>query len=481
MSEQIIRRTGRIVDTQAAMPWLVAAGVYVLLIALAPRLLADPDTYSHIALGRWILEHHTVPTTDPFSATLQGAHWVAFEWLSQVAFATAHATGGWIGVVALAAAAVAAALGLLTRYLQREWQPTAVLAAVLVALLLTAPHILARPHILALPVMVTWIGTLIHAVDTRSPPPWLLLPLMTLWANLHASVTFGLAMSALIACDALWRAPQSERLGVFRQWTLFGILAFGAACLNPYGPEVILVTFRTVALGAALTIVTEWRSQDFSYVGSFELVMLGAFGFALYRGVTLPLLRIAMLLGVLHLSLSQIRHADLLGMLAPLFLARPLAEQFKTLAASRNVPVMRLGAWPPAAATLLLIVVTGLAALRNDVVPAVKNTPANALHALDAAKAGPILNDYNFGGYLDFVGTPPFIDGRAELYGQAYMLRHDRALNLQNIPDFLRLLEEYRIGATLLAPSTPAVALLDRLPDWRRVYADDIAVVHIRR
>lgn len=45
------------------------------------------------------------------------------------------------------------------------------------------------------------------------------------------------------------------------------------------------------------------------------------------------------------------------------------------------------------------------------------------------------------------------------------MLRHDHALNLRNLPDLLKLLDEYRIGATLLAPSTPAVALLDRSPD----------------
>jgi hypothetical protein len=68
------------------------------------------------------------------------------------------------------------------------------------------------------------------------------------------------------------------------------------------------------------------------------------------------------------------------------------------------------------------------------------------------------INDCNFGGYLDFVGIPPFIDGRAEPYGQTYILRHDRALSLRNLPDFLRLLEEYRIGATLFAFSTPAVA-----------------------
>ncbi|MGC1683539.1 MAG: hypothetical protein WA760_19655, partial [Pseudolabrys sp.] len=66
-------------------------------------------------------------------------------------------------------------------------------------------------------------------------------------------------------------------------------------------------------------------------------------------------------------------------------------------------------------------------------------------------KSSPVLNDYDFGGYLDFVGIAPFIDGRAELYGEAYMLRHDRALSLQNIPDFLRLLDGYRIQATLLA------------------------------
>jgi hypothetical protein len=43
------------------------------------------------------------------------------------------------------------------------------------------------------------------------------------------------------------------------------------------------------------------------------------------------------------------------------------------------------------------------------------------------------------------------------------------------------LLDEYRISATLLAPSTPAVALLDRSPGWQRLYADAVAVVHGRR
>jgi hypothetical protein len=267
---------------------------------------------------------------------------------------------------------------------------------------------------------------------------------MMLWANLHGNFTFGLVMIAPIARDALWRAQRSDRPIVFRQWFSFALLALGAACLNPYGPEMILVTFRTVALGAALTTVAEWRSQDFTHLGAFEAIMLGAFGFALYRGVTLPWLRIVMLFRVLHLALSQVRHADLLGMLAPIFLARPLAEQFKAIAVDGPVSLTRHKMWLPIAAVAMLVATTALASLRG-IAPAARVTPANAIQSVQLARAGPILNDYDFGGYLDFVGIAPFIDGRAELYGERYVLRHDRALGLQNLPDFLRLLDEYCI------------------------------------
>jgi len=480
MSEQIIQRTGRIADSQAAMPWIVAVAIYVLLMVLGPRLLADPDTYSHIALGRWILQHHAVPSVDPFSQTMRGAPWVAFEWLSQVLYAGALWLGGWVGVVALAAAAVAAAFGLLTRFLLRQWQPVPTLIAVLAAFVLASPHILARPHVLALPLMAAWVGSLIRAVDERRAPPWQLLPLMTLWANLHGSFTFGIAIVGVIACEALWNSPPSERMRVAGQWAFFGFAALVAACINPFGPAIILVTFKTAALGDALSIITEWRPQDFSHLGAFEAIMLASFGYALFRGMRLPPLRILMLFGVLHLGLSQSRHADLVGLLVPMFLARPLAEQFKSLAAA-SFDDARMAAWLPAIAGLMLIGVTGFAVARQDMTPAANITPANALKSFDATKSGPILNDYGFGGYLDFAGIAPFIDGRGELYGSAFTMRHHRALNLQNVPDFLALLDEYKFGATLLAPGTPAIGLLDRLPEWQRVYSDGVAVVHVRR
>jgi hypothetical protein len=480
MSEQTVR-VSRGIAVPAVMPWLVAIAVYLLLMALGSQLLNDPDTYWHIAMGRLIIDRGTLPTSDPFSATMRGTHWVAYEWLSQVAYAAAYRFGGWAAVAALTAAAAAAAFAQLTRSLLRVWQPVPTAIAVLAALVLTSPHILARPHVLALPLMVTWMAALIRTVDNARPPSWRLLPLMTLWANLHGSFIFGLAMTGFIAAEAIWLAPASERLRTAKDWIVFGLLALAAACLNPYGPEMILATLRTLGLGQALSIIVEWRPQDFTKLGAYELIVLAAMGFALLRGVRLPPFRILMLLAVLHLSLAQSRHADLLGMLAPLFVARPLAMQFGALAANGGAVPLRQH-WLPAAAGLLLVAaLSGAIAVRNHLSPAAAITPARAVEAMAAADSGPILNSYEFGGYLDFVGIAPFLDGRTELYGEAFMLRYNRAVTLQDLPDFLQLLDEYRITTTLLQPNTPAIALLDRLPDWRRVYADTTAVVHTRR
>ena len=127
-----------------------------------------------------------------------------------------------------------------------------------------------------------------------------------------------------------------------------------------------------------------------------------------------------------------------------------------------------------------MIVTTGLA-LGRDVRPAPHNTPEAAVASAGLASAGPVLNDYSFGGYLIFAGIPTFIDGRSELYGGPFIERYNRDVSLADLRDFLKLLDQYKFGATLLEPDTPAVALLDRLPDWQRVYGDDVAVVHKRR
>jgi hypothetical protein len=91
-----------------------------------------------------------------------------------------------------------------------------------------------------------------------------------------------------------------------------------------------------------------------------------------------------------------------------------------------------------------------------------------------------VLNAYNFGGYLIASGVKTFDDGRTELYGEKFLLRLDRALELNNVGTLLRLLKQYHIDATLLAPKAPANSLLARLKGWKRIYADDVAVVYLK-
>ena len=457
-------------------PLAVAAAVYLLLLLLGARLLNDADTYWQIALGRWMLAHHAVPQIDTFTFTLAGTHWISSQWLAQVLFAGAYALAGWAGVVVLAAAAIAVAFGLLTRFLFERLALTPALTLAVAGFVLAAPHMVARPHALALPVMVAWVAGLARALDQRRPPSFALLPLIALWANLHGSFTFGLALLAPVALEALVHAPAEKRIAVALRWALFGALALAAACITPYGPESILVTRRVLGLGRALALIGEWQPQSFATLSGFALCLLAGIGFALYRGLTLPPFRLLVLLGLIYLALSHSRNAEMLGLLAPLFVAAPLAPQ---LGRSDGLPG-KIQLLP----SLALMLTLALASLGFSFVanyqPRAAVTPAAAVAALKASGAKHVLNSYDFGGYLIFSGVKPFIDGRTELYGESFVLRHDRAVRLLDVGTFFDLLKQYDIDATLLAPDTPAVGLLDRLPGWKRVYSDGVAVLHVR-
>jgi hypothetical protein len=476
MSDLAVPSAAKSLPIHAALPWLVGAGVYVLLLTLGPQLLNDPDTYSHVAVGRWIMSQGMVPRTDPFSFSAHGAPWITFEWLSQIAYAAIYALGGWAGVVALASAAIALALGLLTHFLLRELTFTPVLMLVMAAIVLLAPHLLARPHVLILPIMVTWAAALVRSMDQRGPPPYWALPLLVLWANLHGSVVLALGLIGPAVLEALLPERRDQWPRVLLRWLPFTALAVAACCLTPYGAKPLLMPLTTLGLGPALGWISEWRPQDFSHLGAFEILLLGSV-LALSRGMTLPATRILVVLGLVHFALAQIRNADLLAVLAPLYLAAPLARHFGSKVESdASNPPLRLNL----AALAVMIAATALQMTR-DVRPAAANTPSAAIADAGLADAGPVLNDYAFGGYLIYAGIPTFIDGRGELFGGDFIERYNRGISLANLNDFLKLLDDYKIQSTLLAPGTPAVWLLDRLPGWQRVYSDSIAVVHKRR
>jgi hypothetical protein len=275
----------------------------------------------------------------------------------------------------------------------------------------------------------------------------------------------------------VWNAAAPARRQLALRWAAFGALAVIACCVTPYGAGSLLAAWRILTLGDTLLMITEWRPIDFAKPGSFEIVVLGAIALALWRGVTLPPLRIALLLGLLHMALSSARHADALGLIAPMLLAAPLAAQSDPArpGGSAGVGVALL----QVAGALLLVAAIVAALATHRYAPASGVTPTAAVEAIKRHKAARVFNDYSFGGYMIAAGVSPFIDGRTELYGPRMMREHDRALG--DPAELLALLERYRIDATLLAPNTPAASLLDRTAGWQRLFGDDVAVVHVRK
>ena len=317
---------------------------------------------------------------------------------------------------------------------------------------------------------------------------------MTLWANLHGGFTLGLAIAAAFALEALIAARRNGRFGpALRAWALFMLLAVFCSFLTPHGPRGLWVTWQTLVEDTyVLSRIGEWQSPNFHTFQPLELWLLGGLALALHQGLRLPPVRLLLLLGLMHLALKHARYVELVGQLAPVFLAAPLAQQWRhrrpherqlevadRLFAKLAQPAGQ-GAIAISAAIVLALPL--FMAHARPITPPATIAPAAAIEAArKAGLNGNVLNAYEWGGYLVYLGIPSFIDGRSDLYRDAFIENYVNALEMRSPDGLEKLLEKHRIGWTLLSPSTAAVAFLDRLPGWRRVYADATAVVHMRK
>jgi hypothetical protein len=463
------------------VPLAAATLTFLALTIPTGKLLGDPDSYWHIVTAEWIFENG-FPTTDSFSFTKAGQPWIAKEWLAQISYGLAFRAGGWTAVIALAAAAFAASFVIVGRALERHLSPIATAYFLALAFMLAASHALARPHLLVMPVVVLWAAGLVRALDREAKPPFLILPLMVLWANLHGSFLLGILLAGAAGLEAILATPRKERFATAAQWGLFCVAAVAASCLTPYGIGTAQAALKVLTLGDLLPAVREFRPPDFSKPHPLEFVLLAGIGLAFWSGFRLPVVRILVILGLLHLALSGERYSETLGLIAPLYLAAPIARQFpRYAAAGGDDPRLDRRTVIAGLLALTIAAVATLSLWRLAPAPVASVSPVAAVSAIKAAGLKRVFNDYNFGGYMIWVGQPTFVDGRAELYGPDFLRRYHRAVvALVDAADLTRLLDEYDIDATLLSPRLPAVAWFDLNPAWKRLYADDLAVVHIR-
>ncbi len=159
----------------------------------ARALLSDADTGWHIRTGEWILANHRVPRADIFSFTKPGSAWFAWEWLSDVIFASLHQVWGLAGVVLLGMLLLCCSSALLFRLIQRRSSnPILSIGFTFLAVASSAIHWHARPHLFTIFLTVVFLYLLdrIHAGERRLLA---VLPVLTvLWTNLHGGFFVGL-------------------------------------------------------------------------------------------------------------------------------------------------------------------------------------------------------------------------------------------------------------------------------------------------
>lgn len=473
-----------------SLPWLLGLAALLRALTAPAALLHDSDTYLHIAAGRWMLAHHALPTIDPWSHTMPSAAWVPAEWFGEVVLALSYDAAGWGGVVVITAVAFALAAAFLAEFLLRRLPPLPAAIATLAGVMLVLPHLLARPHVLALPALVAWCGALIAARDDGSGPPWRALPVMVLWANIHGSFMFGLALAGFCAGEAvLDPASGFSRPAEAKRWGFFVAAAITVALCNPNGVSALVQPLRLVAMPALQTGFVEWAPANLTEFPALEVWLLGAVALGFALGARVPWSRLALLLGLFHMALAHVRHADLLGLVGPLAIAGSLGPALASLMApaassplSRAAAVLARPARLPACfVASALAVAASLPVLFHPPVRAGDTvTPQAALNeARSLGLDGPVFNSEAYGGFLIFSGVPVFIDGRIEMYGNDFLAAYIVA-ERGDAASLATLLERYRITWALLQNQSPAVAALDRMPGWRRAYADGQSVIFVR-
>jgi hypothetical protein len=457
--------------TDAKRPSILPLFVAVLLIPAvlgsSSMIFNDGDVSWHIATGRWILDHHAVPHTDPFSFTWAGKPWVPIEWLAEVIYASAYRLAGYGGVAALVTAALMALHAAV--YLNASRYIRAALLPIVAMDFAIIPTMLARPHLLTWPLLAWWVWLLMRAREQDRAPPLVAALLMIPWANIHGGFVFGLAIAGGCGLEAL--IASEDRSRALRQWLIFGLACLTAVFINGNGPEGVVHPLRFTQL-QMLPLIDEWKPSNPATTPFFFAVLAVTLALIAWKRPRLHWVRWLLVAGLLGLALLQQRHQATFAIVAAMILPQGFARgaEGKRL----TDPTLR---WVAAAGAALLVGFRGAMPLAP---PDNEANPWKLIALVPPElRSQPVLNGYSMGGPLILSGIRPYVDGRGDMYGDELVLGYARIAHGDSAA-FNEAVQRWNIRWAILPNDAKLlIALLDR-SGWRRVAHDKVGVIYVR-
>ncbi len=447
----------------------------------------DPDLWWHLKVGQDILATHRFPTSDPYSFTVAGQPWIAYEWLGEVLLARVNQAAGLRGLcltlMILGSAVMLALYWLSTR---RSGNSKAGFVTATILLVLSSVSFTLRPQMMGYLFLIVALIVLQYFRDGIQWVVWLLPPLFLAWVNVHGSFLVGLGAIAVYWAAGLkefqfggvegksWTEKQRIRLEIAF------LLCLAVLPITPYGTLPAVYPFD-LAWGQPVNVgnILEWQPMPFNLPGGkVFLAMIVAF-VALQAAYRFRWRIEELFLFLFGLAMACL-HVRFLLLFVPFFAplcATVLAKWMPEYDRAKDKPVLNVVVMTAALAGMFWYFPA-----RTELQESVARAwPVAAVeHIRLAGVPQPMFNTYGFGGYLLYTGQRVFIDGRADVYERGGVLSDYLHISLVK-PGALAVLRGYQVQSCLLARGEALGVLLAASPEWKRIYFDSVSELFVRQ
>ena len=453
----------------------------------------DPDVWWHLQTGKWIVEHGTLPATDPFSAYGEGKPWVAYSWLFEIGMYGLVQLCGERGILLYTTMGIWLIMLALHRIIGTRSSDFVVVSGLLtVSVVALSKMFTPRPWLLTILFFTITLEVVLSLREgKRSGWFWLLPAVYVVWANIHIQFIYGLGLLGL-ACIApfidRWvyrgRQHQPAMLWGSKFWKdLVGltVLCILGTLVTPHHVKLYSVVAELSAQTGMWDYAQEMQAPAFRTVADWA--MLGMFSFALVRlGWRRSWSSFEMLL-MFVAAVSAFRGQRDIWCLLLASLAVLVSQRIHE-SRERSSLVPHGGLVP-----VMLVVAMGVMCIlwyRNVSESRIQENTANVYPIAAAAFVerhgyrGPLYNHFDWGGYL--IWRLPHLkvsmDGRGNVHGDE---RIKQSITTWNGGSHWSEDSDLDEAGVVIAKKDMALAALLRLdPRFLVSYEDDTAVVFVR-
>jgi len=274
---------------------------------------------------------------------------------------------------------------------------------------------------------------------------------------------------------------------------MVSVICIAVVPLNPYGARLYAYPLETLRSPAMLANIAEWLSPNFHQAKNLPMLLM-ILAVLILSALSPKKLRprdLLLLSVTLYAGLRSVRHIPIFVLIA-VPIVSSMIQAWLDESGHAGILAAKPGVLTNAKMAINVILLAGIVAFtgarlqyviaQQPQTEAWEFPQAAASFIAQAHPPAPLLNHYNWGGYFIWKLYPEyqvFIDGRADVYGDAFVNDFASTYYLRG-PSWQSPLERWNIRTVALPPDSPLITALQSMPGWKTVFSDRQAVVLTR-